>query len=317
MFSRAVMSKRLSATLLALAALLASAPLRASAAREMTDEEAREARALAVRFVERLRETDDFAPLVAEFFPADFDERLRQFLLETPEGTDDSPPLPLDPALLRRVDAAELRRTYVALMNFWNQQHLLHRAAWDYVVLEHKAAGRDARSGQGAWGQHYELAERAIPAEAFRVAAGDPLLEPLFQMVRGPGDDDDEAPRDEESEKEKDKAMFEAAYVRDAARLRAFNSKLERCVVLLREAVAKLRSDAKGFAAARNVPDAAADPDDFKVYHLDDEATETPAFGLPAGAPLIRARVYPFEMAMTRAGGRLKMLAAYPDTDGD
>jgi len=44
---------------------------------------------------------------------------------------------------------------------------------------------------------------------------------------------------------------------------------------------------------------------------------EAGAFGLQAGALLIRTRIYPYEMALTRTNGKLEMLVAYPDFDGD
>lgn len=310
------MSKKFIGLFLTLVMLLAAAPSRARASQELTEEQEREARELTVSFLKRLRETDDFAPLVSEFFPADFAQRLKQFIREMPaDDAESADRLPCDRALLLRTEDGELRRAYVALMNFWNQQELLHSVAFDYVKVEYKAKGRDAsQEYQEAWTRHEVTAEKAVPEEAFRIAAHDPFIEALLRLVRaddGKGDDAD-------SEKaEADKAKFEAAYIRDAARLHLFINNLERIVALLRKAVAKLRSDAKSLAASHAIQEEAAAEEEFKVYHLDEDRLETAAFCLPAGAVVIHARVFPFEIVMTRAEGKLRILAAYPDVDGD
>src|SRR5687767_1990228 len=158
------MMKRLLRTFFALALLLTAAPLRVARAQadapdapeEMTDDEEREARALALRFMKRLRETDDFAPLVGEFFHGGFAERLRSVIRETPEGGDGDFLFAFDRTVLARVDAAELQRAYVALMNFWNQEELLGDAAFDYANLECGLAGEKRPCG---WGRHFRLAQ--------------------------------------------------------------------------------------------------------------------------------------------------------------
>jgi hypothetical protein len=304
-----VLKKGLLLVLLALAALAAAARPCAADEGEMTDAEARAARALALRFMGRLRETDDFGPLVEEFFPAGFDERLRRFVGEAPGQGEEDFLVGFDRAALLRAEPNELRRAYVALLNFWNQHHLLGDAALDYARLQCEAAGEARPCG---WGPHYGLARGAVPEEAFRIAAADPLLGAMLDIIG----DDGEAEEGEVAE-----ARVNAAAVRDPARLRSFTERLERCVPLLREAVAKLRADARSYAAAhsatKSYEDMVAAHAELKVYHLSDETLEEASFGLPAGALLIRARVYPYEMAIARAGGRLTILAVYPDFDGD
>jgi hypothetical protein len=311
------MSKKFLSLFLTLVTLLAAAaPARVSAARELTDEDDREARGLAVSFVKRLREADDFGPLVKEFFPEDFEGRVKQFIRDAPpDDAEQGFPVPFDRALLLRAEAGEVRRLYVAMMNFWNQLDLMHHAAWDYAVVEYRAGGRDATDERAeAWARHTELARKAVPDEAFRVAESDPLLNIAFGLVR---EDYADAGAGGEENLEEDTAKFKAVSIRDAARLRSFVEKLERCVALMREGVAKLRSDAKSLAASHGITEVSADREEFKVYHLECGEVKVAGFGLPAGATLIYARIFPFEMAMTRVEGKLKILAAYPDVDGD
>lgn len=310
------MSKKFLCLFLTLVTLLAAAPVRGQAVEELTDDEEREARSLAVTFVQRLRETDDFAPLVAEFFPEDFEQRVKQFIRDAPpDDAEGGLPILCDHALLLRSETGELRRLYVALMNFWNQQDLLHDAARDYALVKLKATGRDASIEHlQAWDRGSERARKAVSEEAFRVAKTDPFLKMMFILVR---DDYDKGDTNLEGDEKALRARYEAAYIRDAARLHSFVEKLERSVVLLREGVSKLRADAKSLAASHVIEQEATREDNFKVYHVGDVTLEAPAFGLDAGALLIQARIFPFELAMTRVEGRLRILAVYPDTDGD
>jgi hypothetical protein len=80
---------------------------------KLTPEEEMEARALSRRFDERLRETDDLGPIVAEMFVRDFPERLRQ----APQ--DWLPWIFLDKPLVARASPDELKRYYIASMSFY------------------------------------------------------------------------------------------------------------------------------------------------------------------------------------------------------
>lgn len=292
---------------------------------EISEEEQREARELAVRLVKRLREADDFAPVVSEFFPTDFAERVRQFVLSQPP--DHEALLFCEHEVVRSASADDLRRTYVALMNFWRQQDILGAAAWDYVKIEVAARGDSVQNDQGAWARHYRVQKEAVSDEAYRLASGDPLLETLFaDFVRhGINDQEVTAVDAEEQEEEVDEAtrFRTKVAIRDVARLRVFTEKLERCIPLLRKASEKLLAERKALASAHMISD---DPDAYEpvradplsVYHLERETLKAEAFGLAAGAPLIKARIRPYEMALARLDGRrLAVLAVYPDFDGD
>ncbi len=310
---------------LALAALLVLAPV-ARPHTQAGDRDEQEAQGLAVRFMKRLHETDDFQPLVSEFFPKDFAARLRAAVRDaSPE--DSSFHFCAREVLLRAPDA-DLRRAYLALMNFWSQQERLGDAAWGRTQLEYKIArGVDTTKGDaGAWARYLRLTADSVPEEAFRIAETDPLLKTVIDFtlltaaVAEPAAEGAE-PVDEAAEA---KAIYErsrAAAVRDLARLRALTEKLERCAALLRGAAAKLRAQTQSLAAAHSVNAETVEGgrrgEEFHVYKLESETLEEEAFGLPAGSVLIRARVYPYEMAVARLEGRLTILAVYPDFDGD
>lgn len=281
----------------------------------ITPEEEREARELAVRFVKRMRETNDFSVLASEFLPEDFTGRIKELVRS--ESPDNEIFFLCDREVLLQSDAGELHRAYVALMNFWNQGELLHDAAWEHVKVEYQIEGKDAIQEQGSWDRYLKLREDAVPEEAFRIAQSDPLLDALFNFVRHDvgSNEDEKSDQDEE-------AKIKAAGIHTTARLRAFTDKMERCFPLLRGGVEKLRSETATLRAVYRIDKSPEEikkdsADEFHVYHLDSETLDAETFGLPKGALMIRARIYPYEMAMTRADGRLRIIAVYPDFDGD
>jgi len=318
---------------LALAALVVLAP----PARPHTQAggpDEREAQALAVRFMKRLRQAGDFQPLVSEFFPEDFAARLRAAARELKPDSEFFHFC--ERGVLLRATDADLRRAYVALMNLWEQQDRLGDAALDYTKLEGKAGALDTTKGEDViWSRYLKLARESVPAEALRIAETDPLLkaslnidamgEAATDLARAGGEDAPAAEGEERAGGEEElraaEKRLKASAVRDLARLRALTEKFERCVELMRGAVARLRERAASLASVHSFnvesEEGGRRGEEFNVYKLESETLEEEAFGLPAGSVLIRARIYPYEMAVTRLEGRLTILAVYPDFDGD
>jgi hypothetical protein len=271
---------------------------------ELTPEEEREARALAVRFMKRLNAADDCGPLVDEFFVEDFPERFKQFLREIKVKDKDLQVFTLD--VLMRADHNDLRRAYIALLNFYNLQDLLRDAAIDYVaavhgitdwVELHKPAGEALRR---------QITEDALTPEFFAAAKNDAALAALVNLfVR----DDDEG---EENCEEK----IEAGQVCTPERFRRLTAELEKCVGLMRAAVGRLRG---GLSKLGTTAQAAGewDRDKYLIYKFSTSTLESEVAGYPRGTRLVAARIFPFEMLMIRQGGRFRMLAVYPDFDGD
>jgi hypothetical protein len=280
---------------------------------ELTPEEEQEARELAISFLKRLRETNDFGKVASEFLPDDFGERIKKFIRAESPDSDFFTVCARE--VLLQDDASELRRAYVAVMNFWNQQWLLDEAAWEQTKVEYKIKGKDAAQEKESWDRSSKLTDNSVPEEAFRIAQTDPLLDGLFNFIRH--DDNGDGKSDADAE-----AMIKAAGIHSVARLHAFTDKLERCIPLLHKGVEKLRSETATLRAVNCVVRTSEETkkdsaEEFKIYHLDSRTLDTETFGLAKGALLIRARIYPYEMVMTRIGGRLKIIAVYPDFDGD
>jgi hypothetical protein len=53
------------------------------------------------------------------------------------------------------------------------------------------------------------------------------------------------------------------------------------------------------------------------VHHVEVGTAETEMFGLAQGASFVSARISTYQLVMTRVDGRLKLIAIYPDFDGD
>lgn len=90
---------------------------------KLTPEEAAEALALALRFQERWRETVDFGLVMEEVFIKDFSERLWQVPQE------ELPWILIDKNLIVHASPQELRRYYVATMNFYGLYSKLYEVA--------------------------------------------------------------------------------------------------------------------------------------------------------------------------------------------
>lgn len=78
------MTRRFITTLLIIMLTLSGATRALAAPRDddrvRTPEEEREARELAVSFLKRLRETDDFSTVTSDLLPSDFGERIKEFI---------------------------------------------------------------------------------------------------------------------------------------------------------------------------------------------------------------------------------------------
>ncbi|HWT01981.1 MAG TPA: hypothetical protein VN256_17160 [Pyrinomonadaceae bacterium] len=112
------MKRRLLIIFLLVAALANVTPAAAGSAagdtadEQLTAEEERETNELARRFIRRMGETNDVAPVADELFAADFLDRHLG-------AADDEPLIFISRSLARRLARDEVRRYYVAGINFW------------------------------------------------------------------------------------------------------------------------------------------------------------------------------------------------------
>jgi hypothetical protein len=272
-----------------------------------------EAARLAVRFVKRLQETGDAAPLVEEFFLPDFAERFQKHL---PAGSlGDNYDL-LFTAVSRKAlveaDPADLRRAFVALLNLWHHDHEFILASFDVTEARHNLA---SVLGEDPDGRLADAVRREALSPAFQeTCGGDPLLKLLSSALVAADDeaDGDEGVGDSAREAEMT-ATLKAASIQNVARLRSFTEKAGRCATLLGEAVKKYGEELKAYPD--RATERAIDLDD--VYRVETATHDKEALGFPAGTPFLSARLFPYVVRMVRTEGGLKVVCVLPDFDGD
>jgi hypothetical protein len=322
------MRKALLSSLTALALLLSAttpsaARVRArqdEAANKLTPDEARDARELGLRFLERLRETDDIAPLVEELFVKDFDERLR---------LDDGDNLPM--TFVRREVALqaspeELRRFYVAEFNFFS------------LTLEYFGVREKERRDAGLEDEEEDSIENMFPPDVVACLKDDPFFiatvaqekedRKRLEMTeraaqdtdvagdasdtKGAGDanntgDAGKATGQEKTTEQKD----EDVVIKSLADLRAATDATEKAAKALRPYVPSLLK-------LREMQREWIDDKDFReLYDPDLETRDEVAYGLPAGTRFVRVNVEPvgdlqFYIVMVEEDGRLRILNAFP-----
>lgn len=275
-------------------------PLTSEAGGDCTKEQ--EACELAARFVRRLRETHDFAALMPEFFVSDAVGRYRQFL----ESAKIDGEAPFEPRLLSQASEDDVRRTYVAFLNFWHEQYSLDEAADKYLEATGGVENRPGIEKATVWEVRRKISKDALPPRFFSIAARDPFMshfvEAFFETTVA----------DKEESESGDEAA--APVIRSLEQLRSVIKALEECLPLMREAVKKLEAQTPTADAA---PGDANATEDLRVYKLTTHTLEKETASFPVGTQFVVARISPYEMIMIRTSGGLKMLVVLPDFDGD
>lgn len=279
-------------------------------ASELSPAQEQEAKDFTVRLMKRLDEKDDFAPLIDEFFIKDFTGRFKQFIREQDFTDEDMREFGLEPRILFEADEADLRRAYVALLNFWNLRDVLDDTATDYVSVTNEIKDRVELYKPPYEQLRRKIKEDALTPDYVSTAKSDPLLAALvFGLVL-------DSPNEEAIDEEAHKSVIIANRINSLARLRDFTSTLEKCVSLMRAGVTKLREEQKLKARfPKFLPE--RDRETYHIYKSWTTTLETGAAGFPAGTQFFFTRIFPFEILMTRRDGQLRIVAVYPDIDGD
>lgn len=273
-----------------------------------------EAARLAVRFVRRLEETGDAAPLVAEFFLPDFAERFQKFLREGGLMEEGDPVFfAVSRDTLTAAEPADVRRTFVALLNFWHHFCRFGDAVDDATEARHDLVSVLAEDKDGRLRRAVQKA--ALPPAFFDTLKSDPLLAMLQDLYDGGGASSVEDGEGEGGDGGEALMLskFVAASVRTVARLRTLTEKVERVASLMRAATDKLRDELRAY------PDRspARETDLGDVYRVETATYGREFMGFPAGTPFISARLFPYVVVAVRVEGGLKVVGVLPDFDGD
>lgn len=277
---------------------------------KLTPEEKQEALEFVTRLVERLEATDDFGQIMGEMFVSDFSERLRQPL---------SVWLPwafLDKSLAAHADTSDLRRFYVASMNFYRQYFRFHDVV-ERLEKQSKDNEKEAATNR------IEVVDDDLnlPPEIVDVLLSDPIIAELFAEAKK-DEENDNAKKDDagqpaqggdtaqaasataEAQADDAKKESEIGIVKTLSQLKGVSETLEKAALLV----------SKHLASMPPVPPALSNSNEaetkFDIREFDLTTLDESDFGYPADTPVIHIDVMPYCLRLIRIGGQLKILHA-------
>lgn len=264
---------------------------------KITADEEQAARALALKFATRLRETEgNIEPLISELFADDFDECLRDESLA--EESFDSPFPYIAHNVIVEVNWQELRRFYIT-------------AVKSYLLFDHFAQIYFATLPPDK--RESETDENDYPPELARLIQGDPTINELFV----------EWHRREEMKKADDQRRESSGepephpgegIVTTIAQLRGLSNLGEKVLEWMRQWLITHPAP-PGFDLGQDKS--------FHVYSGSHALLiEKTSCGRPAGTRLIHVRVQisllmQFHLALVSENGQMRILRAVPMLDGD
>jgi hypothetical protein len=264
-------------------------------ATKITSEEAQEAREFAERFIRRMQETNDLAPLVDEMFVTDYAARLRQ------EAVNKSLPL-LSKGVVEQASREEVARYQLALNNSVYLASLMLLA---YKTL-HPAA-EDVEEEEGA--AYYK---QVLPPDIFELCRNDPVLKVLFEEeTDGRAEESRTAAPTEKPVAEYD----DGEPIRSVEQLRSFTATLEQAIVLARRHLA-------ASPLKLNLLDRHKGANEEENWTGEREAMKPRAwtltqefYGYAEGTRIFCVDVLLYHMDLIRVEGKLKVVALYVDMD--
>lgn len=262
---------------------------------KITKEEAAEAHEIAGRFLRRLQETNDLAPLVGEMFVPDYAVRLKQ------EATD-KPLALLSKSAVEQASREELARYELALNNSLYLASLL--------LLAYQTS-HPAEDDTDEWSAAYY--KRMLPPEIIELCKDDPILRVLFEEEtneRGEENQSGASPSENSNVIDHDDEP-----IRSREQLRGFTSTLEQAIVLARrhlDALPRKPAFVERHKGASEQENWKAESESWKprAWTLTRES-----YGYPIGTRILCVNVAIYHMDLIRVDGRLKVVALYMDMD--
>lgn len=267
---------------------------------KLTEEEEREAIAVGERFVRRLQETGDVAPLLRELFVADYAERLRR------QESSVRPHLLLGKSVAAQASEEELKRYYIALNNAGYLGGLLS-ASYEASQTKDEVDGKE----------HEPKLEELLPPDIMLLFKNDPILASLTEeqgSERIQSEEEPTRPNEMTGETAPEKESGNAP-IQTLEQLRNFTSTLEEAARLSRKHLAALPT-------RLNWLDRHEGADEEENWEKEREWMSPRAwvlredfYGYPEGTRIICMKVLCFHMDVVRVEGELKILALYFNMD--
>jgi hypothetical protein len=264
---------------------------------KITAEEEQEAREFTERFMRRLLETNNVAPLLGEMFVQDYAVRLRQEASNKPLAL-------LSESAVRQASGEELVRYQLALNNSLYLASLLFVA---YKTAHETGEDEEDDDEDAADMASYK---DVLPPEIIELGKNDPVLKALFEEETE--ERAAETPSGAAGEKS-DAEDTDAERIKTAEQLRNFTSTLEQAIALAR----------KHLAASPLKPtllDRHKGANEEEKWKAEREALKPRAwtlaqefYGYPKGTRIFCVNAAIYHMDLIRVDGKLKVLALYMD----
>jgi hypothetical protein len=266
---------------------------------KITAEEAQDAREFAERFMRRMLETNNLAPLLGEMFVQDYAVRLRQ-------ESSNKPLALLSKNAVREASGEELVRYQLAL------NHSLYLTSLLFLAhITAHATGEEEEDDEDAAGA--ATLQQAIPPDIIELCKRDPILKALFEEEAA-AEREEETQASEAGEKSNIKDE-DVERIKTAEQLRNFTSTLEQAIALAR----------KHLAAASlklTLLDRHKGANEEENWKAEREALKPRAwtlaqefYGYPKGTRIFCVNAFVYHMDLIRVDGKLKVLALYFDMD--
>lgn len=258
---------------------------------KITAEEEREVLEVAERFVRRMEETYDLAPLIGEMFVSDYAERLRREAINEPLFF-------VQKGVAEQAGREDLLRYQVALNNCLYVVGLL--------VATYEASHPAADEGEDE-----EDFMKALPPDILDLFKNDPVLASLFEEEQK-----DRARENQSAEQaSKSDSDDDDEPVRSVEQLRSFTSTLERA-----NAMARKHLDASPSRISMLARHEGASEEENReaernwtrprAWTLGKES-----YGYPEGTRILCANALIYHMDLMRVDGKMKVLALYLNID--
>ncbi|HEY9402220.1 MAG TPA: hypothetical protein VIQ24_05980 [Pyrinomonadaceae bacterium] len=258
---------------------------------KITAEEGREVLEVAERFVRRMEETYDLAPLIGEMFVSDYAERLRQEAINEPLFF-------VKKGVAEQAGREDLLRYQVALNNCL------------YVVGLLVAAYEASHPTPGDEGEDKEEFIKALPPDILNLFKNDPVLASLFEEEQK-----DRAREKQSAEQPSKSDSYDNEPIKSVEQLRSLTSTLEQANVLARKHLAASPSrismlERHEGASEEEKREAERDWTRPRAWTLAKES-----YGYPQGTRIFCANVLIYHMDLIRVDGKMKVLALYLNID--
>jgi hypothetical protein len=269
---------------------------------KLTPEEEQQARAVGKRFTERWRATNDFGQIMDELFVKDFSERLWQ----SPQ--DELPWIFVDKSLAIHASPKELRRYYVAAMNFYGLYSGLYEAV--------EALREQSENKEGS----VKLTEVLSP-EVIKVLLSNKTFAQLTELNKEE-ESDEYAKEDDNGQPEKSGNSAQAAsasteadtdesteqseigIIKSLPQLKEAVATLEEANELMRRRLVKM-SRAVNTASENGEAESKQGSANPRLTSLDEEE-----YGYPKDTPVIHLESFPFCLQLIKLEGQFMILSA-------